>query len=179
VELGDSCGISTVTVLNDDGTTAYTAPVPCLFGLKNFFGYISRESEDEIGEVNSDKTMVHLVTPSVYGTYTYGSTTGMVKKGTAPAGAGYMKSRSMDGMECYPTELGGTETTYYGDYLWNNSGSTSGHRIVLRGAGTNYFGYAGASTVSVNQIIGYSNTGVGAPLCEFAGDWPIEPTYYA
>jgi hypothetical protein len=179
VELGDSCGISTVTVLNDDGTTAYTASVPCLFGLKNFFGYIWRENEDELGEANSDKTMNHWVTPSVYGTYTYGSTTGMVKKGTAPARYGYMKSRSMDGMECYPTELGGTETTYYGDYLWNISGITSGLRAVSRGAGTYHGGNAGVSTVDVTDAPSHADAGIGVPLCEFAEEWPVEPTYYA
>jgi hypothetical protein len=123
--------------------------------------------------------MNHWVTPSVYGTYTYGSTTGMVKKGTAPAGYGYMKSRSMDGMECYPTELGGTETTYYGDYLWNISGITSGLRAVSRGASAYNGGNAGVSTVDVTDAPSHADAGIGVPLCEFAEEWPVEPTYYA
>jgi hypothetical protein len=103
----------------------------------------------------------------------------MVKKGTAPAGAGYIKSRSMDGMECYPTELGGTETTYYGDYLWNNSGATSGLFTVLRGAYARFAGYAGVSAVNMDYGALYVNSYISSALCEFAGDWPIEPTYYA
>jgi hypothetical protein len=180
VELGDNCGLSSVAVLNDDGSTAYTASVPCFFGLKNFFGYIWRENEDEIAEANEDKTMNHWLTPSIYGTYTYGSTTGMVKtNGVAPVGAGYIKARSMDSLECYPTQTGGSETTYFADYLWNSSGITSGLRAVFRGATANNGGHAGVSTVIVNAAPSGADADVGVPLCEFAEEWPVEPEYYA
>jgi hypothetical protein len=99
--------------------------------------------------------------------------------GVAPVGSGYIKARSMESLECYPTQIGGSETTYFADYLWNNSGVTSGLRAVFRGADAGNGGHAGVSTVVVNDAPSNAHAYIGVPLCEFAEEWPVEPTYYA
>ena len=180
VELADGLGIATHNVLNEDGTTAYVANVPVFFGLKNFFGYIWRVSEDELAEANADKTMKHWVTPSIYGTYTYGSTAGMVLKSTAPTySGGWIKRMSYDNLEMWPTEVGGTESTYQSDHYWNGSGITSGFRAVFRGAATDNGGYAGCGAVNVDHAPTYADADVGSPLCDFAEEFSLEPEYYA
>ena len=77
VELGDSCGETTVNILNDDGTTWYAAKVNSFFGLKNSYGHLWYHMDDEFVRVNEDTTVTHLVAPSIYGAWTIGNATGM------------------------------------------------------------------------------------------------------
>ena len=179
VELADGLGVATHNVLNEDGTTAYVANVPVFFGLKNFFGYIWRVSEDELGEANADKSMKHWVTPSIYGTYTYGATAGMVLKSTSPIASGFITKMSYDNMEMWPTQSGGSESTYQCDYFWNNGNVTSGFRAVFRGASTGSGGYAGCGAVSVDNAPTHAFADLGSPLCDFAEEFPLVPEYYA
>ena len=180
VDMADGLGVKEIPVVKADGTTAFTAKVPVFFGLKNFFGYIWRISEDELAEANADKTMKHWVTPSIYGTYTYGSTAGMVLKSTAPTySGGWIKRMSYDGLEMWPTEVGGSESTYQSDHYWNGSNITSGFRAVFRGASTNDGGTAGCGAVYVNDAVTNADANIGSPLCEFAEEFPLVPEYYA
>ncbi len=136
-------------------------------------------SEDELAEANADKTMKHWVTPSIYGTYTYGSTAGMVLKSTAPTySGGWIKRMSYDNLEMWPTEAGGSESTYHSDHYWNGSNITSGFRAVFRGAST-YDGHAGLSAVDVNYAVTCAHANIGSPLCDFAEEFSLEPEYYA
>ena len=178
VDMADGLGVKEIPVTNAEGITVFTAKVPVFFGLKNFFGFIWRVSEDELAEANADKTMKHWVTPSIYGTYTYGSTTGMVLKSTSCL-SGWTKRMSYDSLEMWPTEVGGSQSTYQCDYFWNDSGITSGLRAVFRGASTDYGGYAGCGAVYVNDAPSHASAGLGSPLCEFAEEFPLEPEYYA
>ena len=179
VDMGDGVGVKAVPVQDESGTTVFTANVPVFFGLKNFFGYIWRVSEDELAEANADKSMKHWIIPSIYETYTYGSTSGMSLKSTSPASSGsYIKKMSRDNLEMWPTEVGGSESTYEADYFWNGSGITSGFRAVFRGASTDSGGYAGCGAVSVSGAVTYANASIGSPLCEFAEEFALEPEYY-
>lgn len=164
VDMADGLGVKEIPIVNADGTTVFTAKVPVFFGLKNFFGYIWRVSEDELGEANADKSMKHWVTPSIYGTYTYGSTAGMVLKSTSPIASGFIIKMSYENLEMWPTQLGGTESTYQSDYFWNNGNVTSGFRAVFRGANTNNGGNAGCGAVNVNNAPTNANANIGSPL---------------
>lgn len=109
--------------------------------------------------------MKHWVTPSIYGTYTYGFTAGMVLKSTAPTySGGWIKRMSYDGLEMWPTEVGGSESTYQSDHYWNGSNITSGFRAVFRGANTNNGGTAGCGAVNVNNAVTNANANIGSPL---------------
>ena len=179
VDMADGLGVKEIPVTNADGTTVFTAKVPVFFGLKNFFGYIWRVSEDELGEANADKSMKHWVTPSIYGTYTYGSTAGMVLKSTSPIASGFIVKMSYENLEMWPTQSGGTESTYQSDYFYNNGGVTSGFRAVFRGAYASSGGYAGVGAVSVGGAPSHAGAGIGSPLCDFAEEFSLEPEYYA
>ena len=180
VDMGDGLGVKEIPVVDTEGATVFTAKVPIFFGLKNFFGYIWRVSEDELAEANADKTMKHWVTPSIYGTYTYGSTTGMVLKSTAPTySGGWTKRMSYDGLEMWPTEVGGSDSTYQCDYYWNGSNITSGFRAVLRGASTSSGVHAGCGAVYVYDACTTADANLGSPLCDFAEEFSLKPEYYA
>jgi hypothetical protein len=178
VELGDSCGISNYEVTGEDGSTVYTAPIPVFFGLKNLHGYLWRQQDDEFARVNEDTSVTHLVAPSIYGEWTTGDETGMLALSTSPTKcSSYIKTVSYDNLENFPTQVGGSETTYHCDYFWNNSGVTSGFRLVRRGCTADSGSYSGLSDVSVSFAVSYANVDIGAPLCEAEDEWSVEPVY--
>lgn len=179
IELGDSCGEATYAVKNDAGTTVYNAKIPCFFGLKNGFGNLWRMMDDEFCQVNSDKTMTHLVAPSIYGSRTIGNPSGMMALSKSPGcGEGWIKTLSVEHLENFCTQIGATESTYSTCYFWNTSGATSGFRLCLRGGRADNGGLCGLSTLHV--YIAVSDYGVvyGAALCEAASEWSLEPVYY-
>ena len=176
IELGDNCGVSSFAVKDDDGNTVYTAPIPSFFGLRNGFGYLWSHQDDEQGMANEDKSITHLVAPSIYGTWTIGSAEGMVAYSTTPTrGEGFIKTASYDNLEIFPTSIGATETTGHADYLWNTSGATSGFRLVLRSCDADRGARAGFGVVYVYDAVTYSDVDLGSPLCEANEDWPVVP----
>lgn len=181
IELGDSVGETTYAVKNDAGTTVYTAKVSSFFGLKHAQGgYLWRMMDDEQVRINSDTTATHLVAPSIYGSWTIGSATGMKAYSTSPAtGEGYITRLSMEHLENFATAVGGSETTYWTSYFWNTSKATSGFRLCLRGCRAYDGGRCGSSTLYVNADVSYASGSIGAALCEAASEWSVEPEYYA
>lgn len=166
VELGDACGISNYEVLGEDGSVLYTAPVPVFFGLKNLHGYLWRLQDDEFVKINEDTSVTHLVAPSIYGSWTIGVETGMTALSTSPTqtSGSYIKKVSYDNLELFPTEVGGSASTYHCDMFWNNSGLTSGFRLVLRGCNANNGSNSGVFDVNVNNAVSNSNANIGSPL---------------
>lgn len=149
------------------------------FGLKNGFGNLWRMPDDEFCQVNSDKTMTHLVAPSIYGSWTIGNASGMIALSKSPGGGeGWNKSLSMEHLENFCTQIGATESTYLTCYFWNTSGATSGFRLCLRGGSAHYGGQCGLSTLGVSDAVSGSNVSYGAALCEAASEWSLEPVYY-
>ena len=181
IELGDSVGETTYAVKNDAGTTVYTAKVSSFFGLKHAQGgYLWRMMDDEQVRINSDTTATHLVAPSIYGSWTIGSATGMKAYSTSPAtGEGYITRLSMEHLENFATAVGGSETTYWTSYFWNTSKATSGFRLCLRGCHAYSGGQCGSSTLNVSNDVSSACGFIGAALCEAASEWSVEPEYYA
>ena len=180
IELGDSCGVVNYELKGEDGSIVYTAPVPVFFGLKNAFAYLWRHQDDEFCRANEDMSMTHLVAPSIYGTWTIGVETGMVPYSTSPTkGEGYIKALSYDHLEIFPTQIGGSASTYHCDYFWNTSGVTSGFRLVLRGCNASDGALAGSAAVAVDHAVTCSDAGIGSPLCEAEEEWSVEPVYAA
>ena len=180
LDLGDSCGETTVNVLNDDDSTWYAAKVNSFFGLKNSYGHLWYHMDDEFVRVNEDTTVTHLVAPSIYGSWTVGNATGMIAYSTSiKKGEGWATMLSMDNLENFPTAVGGSQTTYWCAYYWNTSGATSGFRLCLRGGSVYNGGQCGLSTLSDNVDVSYAHVNCGAALCEAVEEWPVEPVYVA
>ena len=179
IELGDSCGISNYKVVSSDGSVVYTAPIPVFFGLKNLHGYLLRLQDDEFVKMNADTSATHLVAPSIYGTWTCGVETGMVAYSTSPTQATgkYIKRVSYDHLELFPTEVGGSASTWYCDNFWNTSGLTSGFCMVQRGCSTGDGSASGVFVVHANSDVSRYATYVGTLLCEANEDWLLDPIY--
>ena len=84
----------------------------------------------------------------------------------------------MEHLENFPTKKGGTESTYWTSYFWNNSGATSGFRLCLRGGYADYGGQCGLSALNVFVAVSDSCVYYGAALCDAASEWSLEPVYY-
>ena len=180
LDLGDSCGETTVNILNDDGSTWYAAKVNSFFGLKNSFGNLWYQMDDEFCRVNEDTSVTHLVAPSIYGTWTIGNETGMKAYSTSiKKGEGWATMLSMDNLENFPTAIGGSQTTYWCAYYWNTSGATSGFRLCLRGGTVDSGGQCGLSALSDYDDVSLASVDCGAALCEAVEEWPVEPVYVA
>ena len=178
IELGDACGISTYNILKEDGSTHYAAPVPVFFGLKNPFGHLWRQMDDEFVRCNEDTSVTHLVAPSIYGTWTIGNEAGMVAYSTSPTRTeGYIKTLSYDNLENFATQVGATSATYHCDYFWNTSGATSGFRLCLRGCFAHHGVRSGSAALTVSPAVSAANVYWGSPLCEAAEEWSIVPVY--
>ena len=176
IELADGCGVVNYEVKDGDNNVIYTAPVPVFFGLKNLFGYLWHHQDDEFVRCNENQTRTHLVAPSIYGTWTIGNEEGMVAYSNSPDSEGYIKAISYDHLENFPTQVGGSASTYHCDYFWKDS-STSGFRLVLRGCDARNGSHAGSSAVNVYSAVSHSHAYIGSPLCEAEEEWPLEPVY--
>jgi len=75
-----------------------------------------------------------------------------------PKGEGWIKN--YDDFTYLCTETGGGETTYFGDYFYNNQ--NSGACVVSVGGGANYGGKAGFGSVSVIAALGDRSPALGA-----------------
>lgn len=124
--------------------------------------------DDEFVRCNADTSVTHLVAPSIYGTWTIGNETGMTAYSTSPTkGEGYIKTLSYDNLENFPTQTGGSASTYHCDYFWNNSNATSGFRLCLRGCNANNGAQSGPAALNVNNAVSDANVNWGSPLNYF------------
>lgn len=179
MELGDSCGVSNCEVVDSDGSVVYIAPVPVFFGLKNLHGYLWRLQDDEFAKINADTSTTHLVAPSIYGAWTCGVETGMVAYSTSPTSANGepIKRVSYDHLELFPTEIGGSTSTWHCDTLWINPGLNSDFCLILRGCRTGNVYASGIFNINIGDAIPNHNSRLGSPLCEANEDWLLDPIY--
>ena len=171
LELGDNCGVSTYNVLKEDGTLHYAAPVPVFFGLKNPFGHIWKIVNGEVVDAGAEKTTVY-VARSLYTGCNVNTIEGLIKAAELPRTEGYVKKVSMYLLNGFPTEVGGSPSTYYCDYFWTNAQTSQGLRARLVGA------IAGATAGAFGSFVydawTHARTAVSSPLCFFEEDVVME-----
>lgn len=94
---------------------------------------------------------------------TYGTTTiGMIESEmSAPTSNGYQKKRAVEnGVAILPSEVGGSDSTYYCDYYWISSSET----YARRGGGSNDGSYYGAFSLNLYTGAGDARWHIGAAL---------------
>jgi hypothetical protein len=179
VDLGDACGVSNYAVTDAGGATVYTAPVPCFFGLKNFFGHISRWSRgDLVNKLANGSGDVYVAT-SLYAAFNAGTVAGLLKAATVPqlatAGWSYIMTLSMQNLCHLPTLAGASDSTYYCDGFYNDN-AASGLRCPRRGGDADHGGLDGCECVYVDGAPSGANANVSSPLCYSKEDVSPVPT---
>ena len=182
VELGDAVGVGSYAVKKADGTTAYTAPIPVFFGLKNPYGHLWVGKNRIVGVKNADASYSFYVAKSSLTTWNYSDTANMIHVGgiAAPASASwdYIKTINFEGLAGMPAERGATASTHYCDGAYLDT-ATSGFRSPLGSGSADAGGFDGLAYFHGNSAPSYSDAYLSSPLCEVQGDFDPRPTVYA
>ena len=126
-----------------------------------------------ISQTAGEKMEVY-VAPSMYADFTDGTVDGKVKVCDCPLEQAYIKKKSYNGLCCMPTEVGGSASTYFCDYFYNNAASQTGFRVRAAGGNANYGTNAGASYAGANYTASTAYSNCSSPLCFFTEDPEIE-----
>lgn len=181
---GDALGVFSVSLTKDDGSTYTMRGIPCFFGLKNFYRYIWVMLHGCNIQYTADGADVYALDKWTKTTVPTTTVTGLTKIGSIPQNTGtsdnwlYIKSANLDHMLMYPTEWGGSVSTYFADAMYMRI-VTSGLFGLLALGSANSGGFAGVGCL--HGYNGPSGAGVygGAALCEAAEDWSTQPTWVA
>lgn len=178
---GDALGVFSYDCVDSDGTTQLTINnIPCFFGLKNFYHYLWCMSHGIILSYNEDGTIdVYALQVWTKDAVPTDSTTGLRKVGTIPnIKEGWIKRMILNRMCWYPSEVGGSETTWWADYFWRLT-ITSGLRCLFALGSAYHGGDAGVGCFHGSDAPSDAGVHSGAALCEAAEDWDTEPFYVA
>lgn len=179
LELGDGTGLVEYALpesANGSGIVAGRVfEVPCFFGLMHAgYGHLWRWVRGLTINLRAKETAEVYVARSLYTGYDLTNTDGLLKVAEMPTSSGYIKRVSMDGLCCMPTEVGGSASTYFADYLYRESDSTKGLRVRAAGGRSHYDTTAGAFATSAKSSASYSSASYTAPLCFFVEDPIVE-----
>ena len=153
----------------------HTFQVPVFFGLVNAgFGYLWRWVRGLTISQTAGEKMEVLVAPSMYADFTPDTVKGKVKVCDCPMTQAYIKKKSYNGLCCMPTEVGGTASTYFCDYFYNNAATATGFRVRAAGSSANAGTNAGASCASAINAASAAVSYYSSPLCFFTEDPEIE-----
>jgi len=172
VELADNCGLSSYAVMNG-ATTLYTASVPCFFGLKNFYGYLSRWTTDAVVSSNGTITQMYINKSIRTKLASTVDLTKQVLVGNWTIGEGYITSMLRKNGCLLPQAYAGSESTYYNDYGYGTA--SSGVRVVHRGYNASDGGSAGVSCAGAYYGPSDAVAFLSSPLCWFADEFNPEP----
>jgi hypothetical protein len=176
VELADSVGVANYAVKGENEEVLYNAEIPVFLGLKHPFGhlwYIVRGLIIDTDPAANGKSRAY-VAPSMYDyePSAAGDATveGMLLAAEIARATGYIKKYSTYRLCCLPTELGGTNGTYYCDAFYANPELYFGLRCRLAGGRANHGADAGAFNANAFNAVAASGAGLSAPLCFFTED---------
>ena len=157
-----------------DGDTYKTFNVPVFFGLVGAgFGNLLQWTRGIIIDAGEEKSLVY-VTPSMYADYDPNTVADKIMVAECPQESGFIKRKSYQGLCCIATEVGGSETIRFADYLYTNAKTSKGLRVRAAGGKADLGTYAGESYASVHLTATFNNQSCSAPLCYFEED-PVIP----
>lgn len=182
VEDGDALEVGSFkgSTTNKDGTAKdieYSA-IPNFYGLKNDYKALWCMSENMLINCNEDGSQSLYIDDSVGKTlFNLNSLDGHVLHSRAPyntEGWKYPKAYNMSHLAFWPSEDGGSQSTYFGDGYYN-PGSKSGLRGVgLLGGGSDG-GVAGSMYAYGGDGVGGADVYWSAFLCEWAEAFSTNP----
>ena len=176
LEMGDGTGLVPYEVPAAENTDNPEAPfitfqVPCFFGLMHAgYGHLWRWVRGlTISQTAGEKTEVY-VAPSMAAAFNPNSVEGLLKVAECPQKEGYIKRKSWEGLCGMPTEVGGSSTTWFGDWLYTNAATQTGLRVRAAGGNADYGAHAGAFAVSASNAATDATADYSSPLCFFVED---------
>lgn len=183
VDRGDFTGIFSTTITGPDGNTLTVGNIPSFAGLKNFYKYLWAMTEDELLQCNVDGSQTLFVDDVIDGhLFDFSTVTGKTVAGTTPTCSSanwyFIKRMNLENLTMVPVEVGGTESTYYGDGHYNPA-STSGLRGALRLGYAGNGGPAGSCMLYGSLAPSRAAANWGFALCEFQKAFSTKPTFFS
>lgn len=168
LSMGDGTGVEDYSITRADGTSVHTFGVPVFFGLVNPYGHLWSNTRGLLVD-HSQSPRRAYVAGSMYAAFDNTTTDGKLLTAELPEVDGYIKKLSMNGLCSIPTEVGGSASTYYGDYYYQ-PGISSILRVRLAGGSAHSGTYAGSVTTNAYNSVTDTYVYVSAPLCYFTED---------
>lgn len=140
-------------------------------------------TEDELLQCNVDGSQTLFVDDVIDGhLFDFSTVTGKTVAGTTPTYSSanwyFIKRMNLENLTMVPVEVGGTESTYYGDGYYNPA-STSGLRGAVRLGFADYGGRAGSCVLNGNAAPSFAYAYGGFALCEFQKAFSTKPTFFS
>lgn len=165
--LGSGSGEVTVTIQQTDSSGSNTSTITrkCnrYRGIENPFGHIWKHTDDVISVYgNGRRTWYKSVKPNQFATNK--NTSYKPFCASTMVSSGYKTEiRATPTCDFFATSIsGGSETTYWCDYNWDNT-DTSEHCLLIGGS-SGHGGWAGLFTLDSDSSVGYSNANIGSRL---------------
>lgn len=170
VDMGDRMGLVEYSLpasanAADQETPARTFQVPNFLGLLHAgCGHLWRWTRGLVISLRANDTAEVFVAPSMAVGYNPESTEGLVKVAEMPKTEGYIKKLSTEGLCMIPTEVGGSTSTYFADYLYRNSADTVGLRVRAAGGSANDGANAGPFATTAYIAAASASAAYSSPL---------------
>ena len=175
---GDAMGVFSYDCKDGDTVKLTIRNIPSFFGLKNFYHYLLLMLHGVNIVYTADGIQVWAIQKWTGSAVPTDDTTGMRLIGTIPAaskeGWEFVKRMNLAHMMMFPLEIGGSESTYYGDGIYRLN-ITSGLRGLIALGTAGHGGDAGSGCLSGGSGPGNAWAAGGAAVCEAAEDWDTEP----
>ena len=171
VELGDGVGVVPFELRDLTGDVFYKGNIPVFFGLKNPYGYLEVIISGMMISCDASTGKVKTyVAPSLKGFNPAAMSAGNMLQAceNIPGSSFWIKKISMHRLCGVPTEVGGSQSTYFCDLTSMPTPASPGTYLATTGGHMNMNASAGMN------ILLYTTSGYGqwrtAPLCYFEED---------
>lgn len=179
-ELGAEAGDRTVVIeyhlpVPEGGGAAVSLQVPCFMGLMHAgYGHLWRMVGGvKVVMIENGSAWVY-VSPTMKDGHFGDFVDGLPMVSTMPAGADYIMQLSMEGLCGTPTYLGGSELTYFADYLYGATSYKDRPRIRCAGGKADSKGSVGLFSSMTETGSDYAAAHMTAPLSFFSEDPVVE-----
>lgn len=173
-DIGDFTGVKTYVIKNKDNEIVYNAPVPFFAGLMNPYAHLYQLVNGVIVDIAAEGTSDIYVTPSMAAAVDQSTVADKLFAGHMARTGGYIKKLILDRLCGLPSEVGGSASTYYADYLYTIPENYNGKMVRLAGGRANNGADAGASYSNAGGSAAYTFAYISSPLCVFNDDPKIE-----
>ena len=181
LDQGDKLGILSTTI-DEAGVSKTIGNIPCFYGLKNDYKYLTCMCENMLLQCNADKSQSLFISNDIDGSLmSLTSVSNLTKIATGPvaesAGWQYPWTYTMKNLAFFPSaELGGSSSTRFADGYYNPA-QTSGLRGAALLGGADNAGHAGSLCLGGSSAVSVADAHRGAFLCEYAEAFTTEPVW--
>ena len=153
--------------------------IPNFYGLKNDYKYLICMSENMLLSYSENYPTLYIdnsVGRTLFDLNSIASHTAFQRAPYNTEGGKYPKAYNLSNLAFFPSEDGGSTSTFYGDGIYIPS-LESGLRGVILLGNTDYGGSAGSLYIHGDLGVGAAHVGWSAFLCEWAEAFSTDPVF--